>query len=365
MPRQLTPKEVLEFYRRKGLPEDFCPVPFSTLIFEANGNVCMCRRKGSEFAVGDIRKNTFQEIWNGDRLKGIREEFLTGRLKTCAEEVRRDRCNLAADNADFLDSIEFKAEQSKPPMRITPNFNGRCNLECAMCHIWQFPDGIYDKIGFWSSLERDLLPHLREIDTFSGEPFIQRDTYRLIELASKVNPHIAWSFTTNANWRLNDFIRRHLDLVHIKTFSLSIDSLDPNTYSQIRRNGSLAKAMKTFDLLQEYEQTRIARGMSPLGITIHSVIQRSNWHEIPHILALRRERKVKVHLKFLFEPPELSLLGLSASEKLRILRSLLDALPGQELMMASPIFRVLLQGVKPIERAAFIVSFKEKTGLLA
>jgi radical SAM protein with 4Fe4S-binding SPASM domain len=361
--KQKTPKEVLEFYEKRGLPKDFCPVPFSTLIFEANGNVCMCRRKGAEFAVGNIRENTYDEIWNGEMLQGIRREFLTGNVKTCALEVRRDKCNLAADSADLLESIDFEVVQTKPPIKITPNFNGRCNIECKMCHIWQMPNGLYDEVGFWEQLEREILPHLVEIDTFSGEPFIQKDTYRLIDLASRANPDIVWSFTSNLNWKFNDHIRSHLDRVKIKTFNMSIDSFDPKTYAEIRRKGDLSRVLETFDALLEYEKERLASGKTGLGLVIHSVIQLDNWREVPEILAYRRAKGVKLHLKYLMEPPELSLDRMSPAEKSEALAYLLDRIPGEDLKMAAKIIRPLLEGVEPIDRADAVMKYRDRVVL--
>jgi radical SAM protein with 4Fe4S-binding SPASM domain len=335
-------------------------VPFSTLLFEANGNVCMCRRKGVEFAVGDIRKNTFEEIWNGETMQSIRREFISGKVRTCSTEIARDRCNLDADNSDLLEHIEISAVQSRAPIKITPNFNGRCNLECKMCHIWQMPNGIYDKIGFWETLEKEILPHLHEIDTFSGEPFIQKDTFRLISLAARVNPRIIWRFTTNGHWILNDYIRDHLDQLTIHTFNISLDSLDPRIYKEIRRKGDLQKVLENFEKLQLYEADRVSRGKTDLGIVQHVVIQRDNWQEIPEMLDFRRKKKIKIHLNFLLEPFDLSLSAFTKKEKLGVLRYVLDTVQPAELKMVTKIVRPLLPEIDPIDRAKFIVEFKER-----
>jgi radical SAM protein with 4Fe4S-binding SPASM domain len=363
MTHQMTPKEVLEYYAKKGLPKDFCPVPFSTLIFEANGNVCMCRRKGNEFAIGDIRKQTYAEIWNGETLQGIRREFLEGKPVTCAKEIRRDKCNLAADNADLLDKIDISVVQTRPPIRLTPNFNGKCNIECKMCHVWQMPNGLYDEVGFWKVLEEEILPHLVEIDTFSGEPFIQKDTYRLFDLASRINPNILWRFTSNLNWKFNDHIRSHLDRLKIGTFAMSIDSFDPKTYAEIRRKGDLAKVMQTFDDLLAYDEERVAKGQTSLGLVLHSVIQLDNWRELPEILAVRRKTGVKLHLKYLAEPPAMSLDTFSAEKKAEVLDYYLDNIHGEELKMVASFIRPLLEGMAPLDRADRVMKYRDRVVL--
>lgn len=362
--KQRTPKEVLRYYAENGLPENFCPVPFSTLLFEANGNVCMCRRKGTEFPVGNIHEQTFAEIWNGKKLRDIRREFLSGKVKTCQKEVANDKCNLAADNADLLDFISLSEIQSGPPIRISPNFNGRCNLECKMCHIWKFPNGDYDKIGFWQQLEREILPHLVEIDTFSGEPFIQKDTYRLMDLAYRTNPRIVWSFTTNGNWKLTDFIKNHLDRWSIKTFNLSIDSLSEETYAQIRKKGNLRLALQNLKDLMAYEQSRRERSLSGLGLVLHVVVQRDNWQEIPDFLAFRREHQIKIHLNFLEEPSDLSLGTLSKEEKKEIIQFLMSRVRPDELHMTAILVRRLLIGMDSFYKLDFLQSFKEKSTVL-
>lgn len=46
---------------RQGLPQHFCIVPFTTIILQPNGNVGICRHKGTEFFIGNIRENTMAE----------------------------------------------------------------------------------------------------------------------------------------------------------------------------------------------------------------------------------------------------------------------------------------------------------------
>ena len=360
MRKQLSPQDVLDFYKSQGLPESFCPVPFSTMLFEANGKVCMCRRKGTDFTIGDMRTQTYEEIWNGETLRSIRREFLTGNVKTCAVEVERDLCHLGADTAELLPFIEFNEVQSRSPVRITPNFNGYCNLECVMCHIWQFPNGFYDQIDFWPKLEAEIIPHLKEIDTFSGEPFLQKDTFRLIDLVTKINPEVIWSFTTNGNWLLNDHIRSYLDKIPVKTFSLSIDSFDSENYKTIRRKGSLEKVLENFSRLKKYEEERLSKGLSSLGLSVHVVIQKGNWQEVPQIVEFRKKNGIRLNLNCLLEPVELSLTQLSWEERKKIVYFYLESLDVEGLRSATTLIRTLLEDWPPIEKAQFLLCYKSK-----
>lgn len=359
-PPKITAQDIAAFYREHGLPEKFCPVPFSTLVFEANGNVCMCRQKGAEFAVGDIQTQTVEEIWNGAMLKGIREEFLSGNIRTCAQEIARDACNLAADHAELLQRADFAVHQNRLPLKITPNFNGRCNLECPMCHIWKFPNGLYDTLDFWPKLEKELLPHLIEIDTFSGEPFLQKDTYRLIKLAAKTNPSIFWSFTTNGNWRFNPYVREHLDSIEIKNFNFSIDTISPENYPKIRKNGDLQRMLETFHQVRAYGNERVRAGRVPFKLTIICVVQRDNWQDLPSMLAFRRETGALLELPCLIWPAELSLQRFDEAMRIQIIEYLLEKVPESDLPSCRRVFTVLFEGMSPIERARLVLEFKRR-----
>lgn len=62
-----------------------CTDPWRKIAFDYLGQVYPCCA-WKEVPLGDIRVNTFQEIWNGSRYRRLRETLLTGPLiKSCAE----------------------------------------------------------------------------------------------------------------------------------------------------------------------------------------------------------------------------------------------------------------------------------------
>src|SRR5690606_29665006 len=238
--RALETKRVREQIKKLGLDEhNFCLVPFTTIILEPDGQVGMCRQKGSDFPIGNIKENTIEEIWNGEKARKWRREFLTGSPINCETEVRHRRCNHCPENNKLLSDIELNEIQTTPIRKLTANFNGKCNLQCQMCDIWQKPNGLYDEINFWEPAKKNIFPYLKEVDLLSGEPFIQGDTYRLIDEISEVNPDCFWIFTTNAHWKLTPKVKESLNKIKIKNIILSIDSLDKETYHKMRYPGDL------------------------------------------------------------------------------------------------------------------------------
>ncbi|MES2965179.1 MAG: radical SAM protein [Bdellovibrionota bacterium] len=352
-------RDVAAEFETRGLPGNFCHVPFAALILEPDGRVGSCRMKGTDFTVGNLNENTLEEIWNGPILRQWRREFLTGDVKMCKSEVRYKGCNTCPEYNSLLPSIDPVEIQSKQPARIALNLNGKCNLECRMCHIWREPNGLYDERGWWDQVA-EWVKSVKEIELLSGEPFIQKDTYRLIDGISQSNPDCEWTITTNANWKFNDHIRATLDKIKFKHLTVSIDSLDFETYPKLRKNGNLALLLETVDRLIEYDQTRIERGLGSLNIHVCFLVQKDNWSELARFHEYAKEKGVRHFLIFLFEPIEHSLLSLSQNEREEILRFCTRTLSREHLNLSRKVFLPLLDSLPAIAKAEHLLEFQRR-----
>ncbi|MCK5883674.1 MAG: SPASM domain-containing protein [Bacteriovoracaceae bacterium] len=301
--------EVLARLRAEGLSDKFCIAPFSTLTVNPDGTVCCCRQKGSDFIIGDLKKQTIDEIWNGEYLQKWRKEFLDGAPVICKKEVDEVRCNLCHDSIQMLPEISLNRVVNTPILKFGANFNGQCNVRCQMCHIWKMPNGFYDQIGFWDIARKEIFPSMLEIDLYAGEPFIQKDTYKLMEEVSSLNPNCLWTISTNLNWTLSSYVKEKLDLISIKNIIVSIDSLVPSCYESIRNGSSFDLVMKTFHDLIEYGEDRVRRGLSPVNLTIINVIQRENARELEDLVLFAEANNVSSFRCFLYEPCEFSILS--------------------------------------------------------
>jgi cyclic pyranopterin phosphate synthase len=319
-------------FTKENLPDWFCPVPFAGIIFNPEGNVTACRELGASHWLGDIRKESWQEIWNGEGFRSLRREFLTGNVRTCATHIRHRKCHKDFWNRALLEHIDLSEIQAHPPIRISPDFNGRCNLECEMCVVWKKPNGLYDELEFWDDAEKSLFPFLQQVDPLSGEPFVQKDTYRLMEFMAKTNPKAAWKITTNAHWKFTPYIRERLDGINLWRLNISVDSLDPENYARIRKGGDLKLVLKTIDDLVRYREERIKAGGSEFIININTLAQVHNWWEMGDFVKFVRDRKSYLFPQFLYEPEELSLLSLSAPERREIMEHYWKTIPAEFLV---------------------------------
>ncbi len=355
-----TPIELQQLFKEKNLPSQFCIVPFSNLILNPSGDIGVCRQKGTEHVVGNILKESLEDIWNNEFLQKWRNEFLTGNIEICKKEVATDACHLSPDNYVFFPEVDLSVKQGEMPIKLTANFNGKCNLKCTMCDVWMMENGLYDRIGFWERSETDFFPYIKEIELLSGEPFIQKDTYRLIDMIAKVNPDVLWSITTNAFWKWNTAIEKALDKVQIKNIILSIDSLDEKRYAEIRRGGKLSQVLDTLECLRKYEKKRLERAQTGLGLTLHFLVMKNNWQELPQVSDFVEEKEMRLTVNNCYEPKEMSLWDYSSDEEVQVGLDIISRCNPKQLQRVVRSLLGIAHDLPKLERAVIMDALGQK-----
>lgn len=358
--RYLEPLEILELFAKNNLPDRFCVIPFSNMIFNPNGDVGICRQKGTKHVVGNITKDSIDDIWNSEYLQRWRGEFLSGDIKICEKEIKNDSCHLSPDNYTLFSEIDLSQKQEGSFLKLTANFNGQCNLKCTMCDIWMMQNGLYDEIDFWPKAKNNFFPYIKEIELLSGEPFIQRDTYRLIDEVSAVNPDALWSFTTNGHWKMTKSVKESLDKIRVKNIIISIDSLIPEVYSSIRKDGNLNVVLRNIEALKEYERERVSNGLTELSLSLHFLVMKSNWEELPQLVQFVEEKGLRLTVNNCIEPKALSLWDYDSKDLEEIAFKILNSL---SVMQLKRVVRVLLSIASDLgapAKATLLLKIKER-----
>lgn len=294
----------------KAEPDQFCNAPFSQMLLAPTGRIYPCCYHFG-LAIGHYQQS-WQEIWNGATLRKLRREFLEGRIRSCRSRISNMACH---KNFSHLDGLIEKSEfQSKSPFRLDIRLNGQCNLSCVMCDVWQQPNQLYDASFFWEQGPKEIFPYLKEIDVLGGEPFIQKDTYRLIRMIVREKWGIAFSFVTNANYPIIKKVLRHLEMIRVKALQVSLDAMSAATYFQVRKSTHYELVLDNIRQFAEFRQKRRSHQQDFIFKLSFCVLQQ-NWHEIPQFLDFCQQLEATPELQFAFYDPSgtSSLLKLSAS----------------------------------------------------
>lgn len=348
----LTPIQVLSTFSEYSLPKNFCIVPFTNIILNPDGDVSICRQKGTKHVVGSLKENTVEEIWNNEYLKKWRSEFLSGNVEICRSEIQSDACNIGSGSYFYINKAHLDIEQKNLPIKLTANFNGKCNLKCKMCDVWTLSNGFYDQINYWDELREKFFPFIEEVEMLSGEPFIQADTWRLIQEVSIVNPNCIWSFTTNGHYELSEQMIYHLNKIKIKNIIISLETLNAQKYSEIRIGGKLERVMRTLSQFKDYNKKRLVN--EKISINIHFLVMEDNWIELDNIIKYCDENEFMLILNCLVDPPDQSLANKEYAEKIKIVENIINTSTRNNLSRKVRVLFFLTESLTNIDKAYYL-----------
>jgi len=210
---QLTEKEAGLLMGSKS----FCMLPWMHMHAFPDGRAYPCCLADYWHPVGDLRKNTMEEVWNQDKYKDMRKNMMAG--KECKECTK---CYEQEDNGFFsmrndsnrnyghlikeVENTKLDGEHAEFKLRYWDvRFSNLCNMSCRSCgpifssnwykdHVKLYnkkPDVLGRemlRIEYTTGDEDDMinqmlphLPHLEQVYFAGGEPLIMKEHYFMLE----------------------------------------------------------------------------------------------------------------------------------------------------------------------------------------
>jgi MoaA/NifB/PqqE/SkfB family radical SAM enzyme len=142
---------------------------------------------------------------------------------------------------------------------------------------------------------------------------------------------------------------------------VSVDSLDSEIYSRIRKKGNLSIVLENLKKLKFYDESRIKRGLGTMNLRLSVLFQKDNWHELGNFHDFALENNLKIFRTFLLEPKEYSMLSLAEEKRVEILDFYLHNLRQDQLKYVRRILLPLLDSLTPILRAQYLLMLNEKS----
>jgi MoaA/NifB/PqqE/SkfB family radical SAM enzyme len=296
----------------------FCMHPFTGLATREDGAICACCRS---HPVGFIDKDSLESIWNNDAMKRIRKQVLNGerpiecepcfsledqgveslRQRHIAGKIPEARVNL------YPDALNKLAEDYSMPFEIPTielKLNNLCNLKCRMCHpmdstAWNdwsevkdfykaegnimyaivekhnlernpFLDKFQDSPEWWASLEK-LLPHFRRVEFAGGEPLMDPQHYRILDILAPYGHQIEIKYATNLTMlgKNNRTVWEYWPKFKSVAVNVSIDGIG-SSYEYIRGNASWSELINNIKQIQTI--TNISRIVGAVTVQVSNVL---------------------------------------------------------------------------------------------
>ncbi len=207
----------------------FCTLPWSNLNIAVNGDVFPCHMAPySDLPMGSVKKSTLENLWNSERMRKLRKNMIEGRKSPeCSECYKLEEAGIESarishnlyhekrGNPSILDKTgEDGAVTDFSPYKISIQFSNLCYSRCRYCHpgassgwyndavlLGQHPahprliQVTEDPKTMLRQIEA-LLPVLREIFFYGGEPLIMEEPYAVMRMLleqKRFDFHLAYS----------------------------------------------------------------------------------------------------------------------------------------------------------------------------
>jgi len=283
-----------------GGEELFCDRPFRWLEVSGvrlRGEAHLCCPSWLDLPVGDLSRQSVEEVWNGETAQRIRRSILDGSFRHCDAA----RCPFLASRIDpvrrrsEIEDAELRLvlEQGLTrlpwgPQEINCAFDRSCNLSCPSCRtdLIVEKEASPDIRAIGERLRTEALPGARVLYvTGSGDPFgspffrswlqdmTEADVYGLDRIHLHTNAQL---WTRRAWGKLPAHVRER-----IRTTEISVDAASPGTYAVNRRGGRFETLLENLELVAEL------RRVGPLRwVGLSFVVQDNNFREMAAFVEL-------------------------------------------------------------------------------
>ena len=297
----------------------FCMHPFTGLASREDGGICACCRS---HPVGFIDKESLEDIWNNDTMKRIRKQVLNNerppecepcfsledqgveslRLRHIRGKIPEARINLYPNALDKLQE-DFSMPFEIPTMEL--KLNNLCNLKCRMCHPmdstswndWKEVKEFYKKEGnimyaiieehnlerkpfldkfqndpqWWKSLEK-LLPHFRRVEFAGGEPLMDPQHYRILDMLKPYAHNVEIKYATNGTIlgiKGGRTIHEYWPHFRSVAVNVSLDGIN-DVYNYIRGNSDFNEVKQNIREIQKFPN--ISRIVGACTVQVSNVL---------------------------------------------------------------------------------------------
>ena len=228
-PEKLKIKDMTDRQKELLLDSDsFCMMPWLHLHAFPDGRAYPCCFALDKYPVGDLNKNSMQEVFNGKHMNEIRQNMLANKpSKQCTKCYDQEKSGFFSlrlssnkhfgHNIDMVNTTQPDGTADFVIKYWDIRFSNLCNLACRSCGTW-FSSNWYEdhkkltgsppnhakimRVGRSSDdIWEQMLEQFEHVEQFyfaGGEPIIMEEHYRILkELDKRKMYHVRLIYNTN------------------------------------------------------------------------------------------------------------------------------------------------------------------------
>ncbi|HQP04790.1 MAG TPA: radical SAM protein [Bacteroidales bacterium] len=292
-----------------------CFAPFNNMTIEKSGKVTVCCYNRS-LVLGKYPDESLNNIWFGNTRKLLIEQFLIDRAPSSCYHCLTNCLSTDSPESKIFCSRAWNLSRfSDYPVQIEFILDNICNLDCIMCSQFCSTSSTnevaldVEKVDYDHRFLKELEPFLKSGNFFvfsGGEPFLIPVYKEIWKYIHKENPKAKIYVQTNGTILTEEI--KHIIETYKMEISVSIDSVEKNTYEQIRRNASFEKTFHNLEYFLNYAETY------KKTITLRITPSKINAYEIPEVLTYCNSKNMLLGLGIIESPCYLAIWSLPSSE---------------------------------------------------
>jgi MoaA/NifB/PqqE/SkfB family radical SAM enzyme len=166
------------------------------------------------------------------------------------------------------------------PTMISYNLTNECNEACPMCSVWQRGGDVMSLTELERIFGELRSAGFRVVELSGGEPFLRSDLFDVFTLLDRLG--LFSTITTNGILLTTTRIEQLRKVQRLLQLAVSLDSLDPETYTLLRGRDLLPTVLRNVDL--------VAGAGLPMPFKLNMTMSSLNYRETLKILSHARER---------------------------------------------------------------------------
>lgn len=230
----------------------YCKHPFNTIQIQNTGEVyCCCCYWTDFYSFGNIFEQSFDEIWNGEKAKEFRRQFIENNYKYCNLDV----CD------PFLQEFEpdYTAEY---PKKVEFSYDRHCNVRCIFCRNEKNKEeeeyNRQKEKRIEENFDRVFTPIIEKAEfvelNSAGELFASRHSMEVVKKIININPNIEFNIISNGIL----FTQENVESLGLKkrlnTVIISMHSATEKTYNKLVERGNFKALIRNVEYLSELKK---------------------------------------------------------------------------------------------------------------
>ena len=223
-----------------------CTYPFDSAQISMQGDVFVCCPPWCRsYSFGNIYEQSFDEIWNGERAKEFRRQFINNDYKYCDINLCVKDCskNIIPD------------EIAPKPKTFIFCYDATCNVKCIFCRsCHQKQDLSYFNENMDSIINNMLENAENVVLSGVGEALFSPHSRKLIKRIAELFPNVRFSLISNGILCNKENLVELGILDKLISITVSLHAVKKSTYDKLVINGDFDKVMTNLQFLSELKR---------------------------------------------------------------------------------------------------------------